>query len=70
MPAMMNSRIEKYFFMAEPSNTFEMRLPISAPMKVPMVVNAATSRTICPYDRHSWKAYNSKGEEVELEIIG
>ena len=26
--------------------------------------------TCQPYDRHSWKAYNSKGEEVELEIIG
>jgi hypothetical protein len=26
--------------------------------------------TCQPYDRHSWKAYNSKGEEVELEVIG
>ena len=26
--------------------------------------------TCLPYDRRSWKAYNSKGEEVELEIIG
>ena len=26
--------------------------------------------TCQPYDRQSWKAYNSKGEEVELEIIG
>ena len=26
--------------------------------------------TCLPYDRKSWKAYNSKGEEVELEIIG
>ena len=26
--------------------------------------------TCQPYDRHSWRAYNSKGEEVELEIIG
>ena len=26
--------------------------------------------TCQPYDRKSWKAYNSKGEEVELEIIG
>jgi proteasome lid subunit RPN8/RPN11 len=26
--------------------------------------------TCQPYDRHRWKAYNSKGEEVELEIIG
>ena len=26
--------------------------------------------TCQPYERHSWKAYNSKGEEVELEIIG
>ena len=26
--------------------------------------------TCQPYDRHSWKAYNSKGEEVELKIIG
>ena len=25
--------------------------------------------TCQPYDRTSWKAYNSKGEEVELEII-
>jgi len=26
--------------------------------------------TCQPYDRQSWRAYNSKGEEVELEIIG
>ena len=26
--------------------------------------------TCQPYDRTSWRAYNSKGEEVELEIIG
>ena len=26
--------------------------------------------TCQPYDRKSWKAYNSKGQEVELEIIG
>ena len=26
--------------------------------------------TCQPYDRGSWKAYNSKGEEVELEVIG
>ena len=26
--------------------------------------------TCQPYDRNSWKAYNSKGEEVELEVIG
>ena len=26
--------------------------------------------TCQPYDRTSWKAYNSKGQEVELEIIG
>ena len=26
--------------------------------------------TCQPYDRKSWKAYDSKGEEVELEIIG
>ena len=26
--------------------------------------------TCQPYDRDSWKAYNSKGEEVELEVIG
>ena len=26
--------------------------------------------TCQPYDRKSWRAYNSKGEEVELEIIG
>ena len=26
--------------------------------------------TCQPYDRTSWRAYNSKGEEVELEVIG
>ena len=26
--------------------------------------------TCQPYDRKSWRAYNSKGQEVELEIIG
>ena len=26
--------------------------------------------TCQPYDRKSWKAYNSKGEEVELEVTG
>ena len=25
--------------------------------------------TCQPYDRRSWRAYNSKGEPVELEII-
>ena len=48
MPAIMNRRMEKYLFMAEPSNTLEMRLPIMAPMNVPMVVNAATSRSTYP----------------------